>query len=212
MQNFNFVWWQTRRVNTQKQPGFNVSHSLLSLYILLILWHVHRPCVSSSHDACTTPVSGGHVRAHVSYMCGGMWRGETKHTPKLRKGHWWSTQVSLAKFLFHICFIFPCQNGAVSHEKTSRKSVSDGEIIRAEWVLINDSVEGGAGNVTLPQVSTTLNVTSKAEQKGYDLIWCTYVFVCVHVYTQYVSLQGLNLQCKVKFGKLTFIKETLSGD
>uniref|UniRef100_A0AAX7UTM5 Uncharacterized protein n=1 Tax=Astatotilapia calliptera TaxID=8154 RepID=A0AAX7UTM5_ASTCA len=37
---------------------------------------------------------------------------------------------------------------------------SDGEIIRAEWVLINDSVEGGAGNVTLPQVSTTLNVTT----------------------------------------------------
>lgn len=67
--------------NTQKQQGFNVSHSLLSLYILLILWHVHRPCVRSSHDACTTPVSAGHVRAHVSYMCGGMWRVETKHTP-----------------------------------------------------------------------------------------------------------------------------------
>lgn len=146
----------------------------------------------------TTPVSAGHVRAHVSYICGGMWRVETKHTPELRKGHWSSPRVSLAKFLFNICFIFPCQNRAVSHEKTSRKSVSDGEIIRAEWVLINDSVEGGAGNVTLPQVSKTLNVTSKAEQKSFDLMWCRYVFVCVRVYTQCVSLQGLNLQLNLQ--------------
>lgn len=36
--------------------------------------------------------------------------------------------------------------------------------------------------------------------------------MCVHVYTQCVSLQGLNLQCKVKFGKLTFTKEALSGN
>ncbi|XP_005915589.1 mucin-5AC isoform X1 [Haplochromis burtoni] len=60
----------------------------------------------------------------------------------------------------------PDKNGAVSHEKTSRKSVSDGEIIRAEWVLINDSVEGGAGNVTLPQSKTSPARASLSQTKS----------------------------------------------
>lgn len=177
--------------NTQKQQGFNVSLSAVTLHFINTL-----ACTQTLRQKLTWRVYYAGVCRTCAcpcelYVWGDVACRNQTH-PELRKGHWWSPRVSLAKFLFNICFIFPCQNGAVSHEKTSRKSVSDGEIIRAEWVLINDSVEGGAGNVTLPQVSTTLNVTSNVELKGFDLMWCRYVFVCVHVYTQCVSLKGLN--------------------
>ncbi|GLD66554.1 muscular LMNA-interacting protein isoform X1, partial [Lates japonicus] len=40
---------------------------------------------------------------------------------------------------------------AVSHEKTSKETMSDGEIFKAELVFIKDSVGGGAGNVIKPE-------------------------------------------------------------
>ncbi|KAG7216399.1 hypothetical protein INR49_021651 [Caranx melampygus] len=42
------------------------------------------------------------------------------------------------------------KNAAVSHEKTSGETMSDGEIFKAEKVFIKDSVEGGAGNTIQP--------------------------------------------------------------
>ncbi|XP_039994346.1 muscular LMNA-interacting protein isoform X2 [Xiphias gladius] len=43
------------------------------------------------------------------------------------------------------------KNVAVSHEKTTRETMSDGKIFKAERVFIRDSVEGGAGNIIQPE-------------------------------------------------------------
>ncbi|XP_039994348.1 uncharacterized protein LOC120796070 isoform X4 [Xiphias gladius] len=45
----------------------------------------------------------------------------------------------------------PNKNVAVSHEKTTRETMSDGKIFKAERVFIRDSVEGGAGNIIQPE-------------------------------------------------------------
>ncbi|XP_022618664.1 muscular LMNA-interacting protein isoform X3 [Seriola dumerili] len=44
----------------------------------------------------------------------------------------------------------PNKNVAVSHEKTTGETMSDGEIFKAEKVFIKDSLEGGAGNIIQP--------------------------------------------------------------
>lgn len=98
---------------------------------------------------------------HVNYMCEtcGVVKPSTPlSSERLAAVHTGFSQVSLAQFLLNICFIFSCQIVAVSHEKTSKETMSDGEIFKAELVFIKDSVGGGAGNVikleTEHQVST----------------------------------------------------------
>lgn len=78
---------------------------------------------------------------------------------RLAEVHLGFSQVSLAQFLLNVCFIFSCQNLTVSHEETTRDTMSDGEVFKAEKVFIKESAEGGAGNMIQPgtehQVSTT---------------------------------------------------------
>ncbi len=66
--------------------------------------------------------------------------------------------VKNAHFLFNICFIFPCQNFAASHEETARENMSDGKFFKVEKVFIKDCVEGGAGSTS--QTGTKLHVST----------------------------------------------------
>lgn len=105
---------------------------------------------------------------------GDMWCGETQHTPELRTAHLGFSQVSLAQFLLNMCLIFSRQSVAVSHEKTSRETMSEGEILNAEIVFIKDAVAGGAGS-TIPaetelKVSTIRALSMILQQKVIDII------------------------------------------
>lgn len=102
------------------------------------------------------------LHVHVKYMCGacGVVKPSTPlSSERLAEVHLGFSQVSLAQFLLNICFIFSCQNIAGSHEETTRETMSDEEIFKAEKVFIKAAVEGGAGKTTQswtkPQVSTT---------------------------------------------------------
>lgn len=90
----------------------------------------------------------------------GMWCGETKHTPTHRRLVEVHLRFHFAQFLLNVCFIFSCQNLAVSHENTTTGSMSDPETFKAEIVFIKDSVEGGAGNMI--QAETKLEVSTTA--------------------------------------------------
>ncbi|XP_056252200.1 muscular LMNA-interacting protein isoform X3 [Seriola aureovittata] len=64
----------------------------------------------------------------------------------------------------------PNKNVAVSHEKTTGETMSDGEIFKAEKVFIKDSLEGGAGNIIQPltelQLKPSLDHVSLSHTKA----------------------------------------------
>ncbi len=154
----------------------------------------HRPLFSCSALHRSHATSAGHVRVHVNYMCGACAVAKPS-TPlsseRLAEVHFGFSQVSLAQFLLNVCFLFSCQNLAVSHEETTGDTMSDGEIFKAEKVFIRESAEGGAGNVIKPgtehQVSTTRtrsmscgNYGKKRTYYNVDMCLCKTVYMCIY--------------------------------
>lgn len=127
-------------------------------------------------------------------MCVYMWIICVGHVVWWNQAHPWAqkrrlrfSQVSLAQFLLTIGFIFSCQNLALSHEDTTRETMSDGDIFKAKKVFIKDSVEGGAGNTMQPrttnQVSTTWALSMSCgtyDLNSFDILQNKCVCVCMY--------------------------------
>uniref|UniRef100_A0A8C3AAV3 Uncharacterized protein n=1 Tax=Cyclopterus lumpus TaxID=8103 RepID=A0A8C3AAV3_CYCLU len=99
-----------------------------------------------------------------------MWRNQAHplSSKRLAEVHLGFSQVSLAQFLLNICLISSCQNVAVSHEKTTGPTLSNGEIFKAEIVLIKDSAEGRAGNTTQPEAKLQVTAGTASMETAVD--------------------------------------------